>query len=134
MCVLTSLYPPATIKPRHLISKKHPRLSGRLVYPHEDPAYGLPARCRPAGVGCNFGCQAFNESDPPVALKREPGVRYIMLLDRGPRDAAGLPAPCFFVEKAFHAQAAGADALLVVNDRDGDLSTAVVPTDEDPGR
>lgn len=55
-----------------------------------------------------------------------------MLLDRGPRgDAAH---PCFFLTKALHAQAAGADALLVVNDGPGDLSTAVPPRDEGSAR
>ncbi|KAI8469825.1 MAG: hypothetical protein J3K34DRAFT_393772 [Monoraphidium minutum] len=98
-------------------------LSGQLVYPHADAAYGWQATCTPAE--CNYGCNFFNESAPPLALKREPGKRYIMLLDRGPPDSTtGLKRPCYFLDKAWHAQAAGADALLVVNDRGGDLSTA----------
>jgi hypothetical protein len=43
---------------------------------------------------------------------------------------AGLSRPCYFIDKAYHAQLAGADALLVVNDNPGDLSTAVAPQDE----
>jgi hypothetical protein len=45
-----------------------------------------------------------------------------------------LNRPCYFIDKAYHAQAAGADALLVVNDNPGDLSTAVAPKDEDSSR
>lgn len=58
--------------------------SGQLVYPNADAAYGLQASCTPAG--CNYGCAPLSEASPPVALKREPGKRYIMLLDRGPRE------------------------------------------------
>jgi hypothetical protein len=47
---------------------------------------------------------------------------------------AGLARPCYFLDKALHAQLAGADALLVVNDGPGDLSTAVAPDDEDSSR
>lgn len=58
-----------------------------------------------------------------------------MLVDRGPRVAPkGLGRPCYFLDKAWHAQLAGADALLVVNDNPGDLSTAVAPDDEDSSR
>lgn len=143
---------------------------------------------------------------PPLTLRREPGRRYVMLLDRGAREpgegggadrpaehgmahrqpwrcacshrgtpgCADLPhtrtprlpvrppalppacppttqppnpptpsraagarraRPCYFLDKAWHAQQAGADALLVVNDTPGqDLSTAVAPTDEDSSR
>ena len=116
-------------------------------------------------------------------LKRQPGVRYIMLLDRGPSEwgrgpwgpassccwtlgnaqgaadarrpwrgetplnrppqppstvpgeAEGhLARPCYVLDKAWNAQQAGADALLVVNDHAGDLSTAVAPVDEDSTR
>lgn len=49
-------------------------------------------------------------------------------------DHTGLNRPCYFIDKAYHAQAAGADALLVVNDNPGDLSTAVAPKDEDSSR
>lgn len=49
-------------------------------------------------------------------------------------DHTGLSRPCYFIDKAYHAQAAGADALLVVNDNPGDLSTAVAPKDEDSSR
>jgi hypothetical protein len=73
------------------------------------------------------------DAKPPLALKPQPGQRYIMLLDRGPRDAGALPEPCYFLRKAINAQAAGADAVLVVNDGPGDLSTAVAPTDEGSG-
>jgi hypothetical protein len=38
------------------------------------------------------------------------------------------------LEKAYQAQMAGADALLVANDHAGDLSTAVAPDDEDSTR
>lgn len=51
-----------------------------------------------------------------------------------PGDHTGLNRPCYFIDKAYHAQAAGADALLVVNDNPGDLSTAVAPKDEDSSR
>lgn len=49
-------------------------------------------------------------------------------------DHTGLSRPCYFIDKAYHAQMAGADALLVVNDNPGDLSTAVAPKDEDSTR
>jgi hypothetical protein len=49
-------------------------------------------------------------------------------------DHTGLNRPCYFIDKAYHAQAAGADALLVINDNPGDLSTAVAPKDEDSSR
>jgi hypothetical protein len=49
-------------------------------------------------------------------------------------DHTGLNRPCYFIDKAYHAQVAGADALLVVNDNPGDLSTAVAPKDEDSSR
>lgn len=49
-------------------------------------------------------------------------------------DSIDLKRPCYFLDKALHAQQAGADALLVVNDHDGDLSTAVAPKDEDSSR
>lgn len=103
-------------------------LTGQLVYPTADGAYGYKGDCSP--VGCNFGCTPFSGAAPPLSLKPQPGQQYIMLLDRGPRDAAGLPQPCYFASKARNAQAAGADALLVVNDNAGDLSTAVAPHDE----
>lgn len=51
-----------------------------------------------------------------------------------PGDHTGLSRPCYFIDKAYHAQVAGADALLVVNDNPGDLSTAVAPKDEDSTR
>ncbi|GBF87811.1 vacuolar-sorting receptor-like protein [Raphidocelis subcapitata] len=105
-------------------------LTGQLVYPSEDAAFGTPARC--GDVGCNFGCSPFNESSPPLSLPRAPGRRFVMLLDRGPRGDAS--RPCYFLSKALHAQAAGADALLVVNDGPGDLSTAVPPRDEGAAR
>lgn len=39
--------------------------------------------------------------------------------------------PCYFVSKVYHAQLAGADAVLVVNNVPGDdLSTAIVPEEE----
>ncbi len=38
--------------------------------------------------------------------------------------------PCYFIDKVYHAQLAGADAVLVANDMPGDLSTAVPPLDE----
>jgi hypothetical protein len=49
-------------------------------------------------------------------------------------DHTGLSRPCYFIDKAYNAQMAGADALLVVNDGPGDLSTAVAPKDEDSTR
>jgi hypothetical protein len=49
----------------------------------------------------------------------------------GDAEASRLPRPCFFVDKAWHAQQAGADAVLVVNDRGGELSTAVSPRDDE---
>ncbi|KIZ02215.1 Vacuolar-sorting receptor 2 [Monoraphidium neglectum] len=108
-------------------------LSGQLVYPNADASYGWHAVCTPAD--CSFGCLPFNESTPPLVLKKEPGKRYIMLLDRGPREGTvDLKKPCYFLDKAWNSQLAGADAVLVVNDREGDLSTAVVPQDEGAAR
>jgi hypothetical protein len=51
-----------------------------------------------------------------------------------PADDPSLKRPCYFLDKAYHAQLAGADALLVINDEPGDLSTAVAPKDEDSER
>lgn len=47
---------------------------------------------------------------------------------------AGLARSCYFLDKVYNAQKAGADAVLVVNDHPGDLSTAVAPKDEDSTR
>lgn len=51
-----------------------------------------------------------------------------------PEEHDGLSRPCYFLDKVYHAQLAGADAVLVVNDDPGDLSTAVAPKDEDSSR
>eukprot|EP00879_Flechtneria_rotunda_P025785 GHRR01027431.1.p1 GENE.GHRR01027431.1~~GHRR01027431.1.p1 ORF type:complete len:246 (+),score=33.82 GHRR01027431.1:159-896(+) len=108
-------------------------LVGEIVYPNPSSQYSSHAyQCHPAA--CNYGCSFFNESQPPFRIEKKPGMHYIMLLDRGPRDHTGLPRPCYFIDKAYHAQMAGADALLVVNDNLGDLSTAVAPKDEDSTR
>ena len=47
-----------------------------------------------------------------------------------PAEDAVLQRPCYFLDKVYHAQLAGADAVLVANDHPGDLSTAVAPKDE----
>ncbi|WIA30662.1 hypothetical protein OEZ86_000736 [Tetradesmus obliquus] len=108
-------------------------LVGQIIYPNPSSQYSSHAyACMPAA--CNYGCSFFNESQPPFKIEKKPGQRYIMLLDRGPRDHTGLSRPCYFIDKAYHAQMAGADALLVVNDGPGDLSTAVAPKDEDSTR
>jgi hypothetical protein len=119
-------------------------LVGRLVYPSDDPAYNQRSYvCDPDKRGlpsCNFGCRPLNESSPPFGVDRQPGRHTVLLLDRGPRASSSKHAtsadrPCYFVDKAYHAQLAGADAVLVVNDEPGeDLSTAVAPDDEATGR
>jgi hypothetical protein len=116
-------------------------LVGRLVYPSDDPAYNQRSySCDPDKRGlpaCNYGCRPLNESSPPFAVERTPGHSTVLLLDRGPRTkhASSADRPCYFVDKAYHAQLAGADAVLVVNDQPGeDLSTAVAPDDEATGR
>jgi len=191
-CAANQINRPTTHPPPTPPSSNTHAHRGQLVYPNADAAYGRQAACQP--VGCNYGCIPFNESAPPVVLKKEPGKRYIMLLDRGPSEshlharfafcmlltqrvclhgpyfkrmygprlhqhacrwsharlpnrqpnrlakptstgeAESLPRPCFFLDKAYHAQQAGADALLVINDNEGDLSTAVAPKDEDSTR
>lgn len=37
--------------------------------------------------------------------------------------------PCFFIDKVFNAQLAGADAVIIANDEPGEMSTAVAPDD-----
>jgi hypothetical protein len=119
-------------------------LVGRLVYPSADPAFHQRSYdCDPQKRGlpsCNFACRPLNESSPAFEVERQPGRHTVLLLDRGPRAnkahaAADGARPCYFVDKAYHAQLAGADAVLVVNDEPGDdLSTAVAPEDEATGR
>eukprot|EP00199_Chlamydomonas_sp_CCMP681_P001122 CAMPEP_0119103792 /NCGR_PEP_ID=MMETSP1180-20130426/2167_1 /TAXON_ID=3052 ORGANISM="Chlamydomonas cf sp, Strain CCMP681" /NCGR_SAMPLE_ID=MMETSP1180 /ASSEMBLY_ACC=CAM_ASM_000741 /LENGTH=797 /DNA_ID=CAMNT_0007088383 /DNA_START=241 /DNA_END=2634 /DNA_ORIENTATION=+ len=103
-------------------------LIGRLVYPSEDVAYnptGKPLRC--PGSPCQYACNDLSMAQPPFSIAKQPGQFFIMLVDRGPRDAL---EPCYFLKKVYNAQMAGADAVLVANDENGDLSTAIVPDDE----
>jgi len=105
-------------------------LQGSVVYWTEDPGlnpWGKPVRCKD-GIACQYACSDLVKGTvPAVNVTKLPGRPLIFLVDRGPRDAA---TPCYFLLKAYNAQAAGADAVLVVNDEDGDLSTAVVPDEE----
>eukprot|EP00882_Tetradesmus_deserticola_P026851 GHRQ01029663.1.p1 GENE.GHRQ01029663.1~~GHRQ01029663.1.p1 ORF type:complete len:114 (+),score=10.42 GHRQ01029663.1:140-481(+) len=60
-------------------------LVGQIVYPNPSSQYSSHAySCTPAA--CNYGCSFFNESQPPFKIEKKPGQRYIMLLDRGPRE------------------------------------------------
>ncbi|KAF5831677.1 hypothetical protein DUNSADRAFT_12731 [Dunaliella salina] len=68
------------------------------------------------------------EASPPFTIPKVPGQFSIMLVDRGPADA---DPPCWLISKAYNAQLAGADAVLIANDRDGPMVTAVVPEEED---
>ncbi|MEW5305678.1 MAG: hypothetical protein WDW36_008204 [Sanguina aurantia] len=107
-------------------------LMGQLVYLNPDSTYPQPPggapKCSPAP--CNYACSPLNASTPPFVMKRTPGQKVIMLVDRGPSNLPGL-APCYFLDKVWNAQMAGADAVLVANDRPGDLTTAEVPESDD---
>ncbi|KAG2487035.1 hypothetical protein HYH03_014281 [Edaphochlamys debaryana] len=109
---------------------------GSLVYPTSATGYpsannNLGFKCYPED--CQYGCELFNTSIPPFRIPREAGKFNIMLLDRGPRNQLGHTA-CYFLDKIYHAQLAGADAVLVANDETGDLSTAVAPEDDDTAK
>ena len=105
---------------------------GQVVYPSEDssywPATARPPRCK-TDPKANYACTSLSECEftalsPPM---KKPGSRYIMLIDRGPPEFT-----CYFVTKVYHAQEAGADAVLVVNDKPGEanLTTAIPPEEE----
>eukprot|EP00803_Ostreobium_quekettii_P006243 evm.model.scf_131.1 EVM.evm.TU.scf_131.1 scf_131:397-2706(-) len=74
-----------------------------------------PVECSPQP--CVYGCSAFSEASPPYSVPSTGGP-FIMLIDRGPPDTAGLGAPCTFVQKTWAAQQAGAAAVVVVNYED----------------
>eukprot|EP00198_Chlamydomonas_reinhardtii_P011849 XP_001701186.1 vacuolar sorting receptor [Chlamydomonas reinhardtii] len=106
---------------------------GNLIYPSSQPGYGGSSGYTCFPEDCQYGCQNFNASKPVFKIDRQPGQFYIMLLDRGPRNQEGHTA-CYFLDKVFNAQAAGADAVLVANDAPGELSTAVAPEDDDTAK
>ncbi|KAG2428538.1 hypothetical protein HYH02_014342 [Chlamydomonas schloesseri] len=106
---------------------------GNLVYPSSEKGYGGHDGYTCFPEDCQYGCQNFNASKPVFKIDRQPGQFYIMLLDRGPRNKEGHTA-CYFLDKVFNAQAAGADAVLVANDEPGQLSTAVAPEDDDTAK
>lgn len=77
------------------------------------PSYGAILSGQLAFVADNAaGCSEFYAPLPPGA--------DVLLVDRG---------SCFFVEKAFHAQQAGARAVLVADNVDEDLLTMASPED-----
>jgi hypothetical protein len=110
------------------------RMLGQVVYPSEDSSYwptnARTPQCK-TDPKANYACTSLSECEftalsPPM---KKPGTQYIMLIDRGP------PRPefnCYFVTKVYHAQEAGADAVLVVNDKPGEanLTTAIPPEEE----
>mmetsp|Transcript_29301 Transcript_29301/g.64826 ORF Transcript_29301/g.64826 Transcript_29301/m.64826 type:complete len:785 (+) Transcript_29301:192-2546(+) len=108
-------------------------LVGKLIYPTEDPSFypigqRPPVKCPADQPDAQYGCAPFS-SCGGYQVSKEPGKFNIMMVDRGPRGTGA--SPCFFINKVYNAQLAGADAVLVVNDEDGDdLSTAVVPDDD----
>lgn len=97
-------------------------LTGSLVY--VDSEHGHDNRCNVAE--CRYACQAFNTSEPPVELDRMKA--NIMLVDRGPTNSR--VAACKFTEKVWHAQNAGAVAVLVVN-YDDSQTTMDAPDEDD---
>ena len=104
-------------------------LIGQVVYPTEDSSYYLPSGTRPPRCKdeptANYGCTSLSECS--YSLPDKPGAQYIMLIDRGPPEFT-----CYFVTKVYHAQEAGAYAVLVVNDKAGEanLTTAIAPDEE----
>ncbi|GFR48708.1 hypothetical protein Agub_g10664 [Astrephomene gubernaculifera] len=103
------------------------KLIGNLIYPSSQPLGNQPTyQCLPED--CQYGCTSFNFSKPRLHIQRQPGVYNIMLLDRGPRGEGH--ESCYFLDKVFNAQEAGADAVLIANDEPGELSTAVAPEDD----
>jgi hypothetical protein len=69
-----------------------------------------------------LGCDVF---PPDFLVNASVGVGHskVLLVDRG---------SCFFVEKAWHAQLAGADAVLVVDNVEEDLLTMADPSNAGP--
>ncbi|GIL68409.1 hypothetical protein Vafri_21685 [Volvox africanus] len=57
-------------------------------------------------------------------------MAYIMMVDRGPRDSVD-DDPCYFLDKVFNAQQLGADVVLVADDKEEPLTTAVAPDTND---
>ena len=84
-------------------------LSGALTYPHD-------ARQR-------LGCGAGATIDIPESVKAA-RMAVILLLDRG---------SCAFTEKVMNGQKAGADAVIIVDDRDEPLLTPDAANDEGTG-
>eukprot|EP00245_Coleochaete_scutata_P007116 TRINITY_DN22212_c0_g1_i1.p1 TRINITY_DN22212_c0_g1~~TRINITY_DN22212_c0_g1_i1.p1 ORF type:complete len:617 (+),score=103.94 TRINITY_DN22212_c0_g1_i1:108-1958(+) len=65
--------------------------------------------------GYQFGCQKFQDKN--IDFKSKPGsLQSIVLLDRG---------ECFFTQKVWNAQVAGASAVLVADDKDEELITMI---------
>eukprot|EP00898_Chlorokybus_atmophyticus_P003912 jgi/Chlat1/4521/Chrsp29S04587 len=79
------------------------RLRGTVVYPDAN----------------QDGCQIFPGDGHTYSPQR--GVSQIVMLNRG---------GCYFTQKIFNAQQAGASAVLVVDDRDEPLITMDTPADE----
>ena len=107
-------------------------LIGQVIYPSEEPKYWPMSsnrpRCRDEPTA-NFACTSLSDCGftSLSPSKKKPGIRYIMLVDRGPPEFN-----CYFVSKVYQAQEAGADAVLVVNDKPGEanLTTAITPDEE----
>ena len=97
-------------------------MRGQLVYPatHAD----APSQCKTdqgEAVGCEYGCADFDKAVPPVSsvgnalhgmgTREYVGTGGILLIDRGPQDERA----CKFTLKAWHAQLAKAQAVVIVN-------------------
>ncbi|GLI71486.1 hypothetical protein VaNZ11_016698 [Volvox africanus] len=104
-------------------------LRGNLVYFSDEARYykNTSYRCHPRD--CRYGCD-LHTSSPPIKIDKEPGTAYIMMVDRGPRDSDKVDA-CYFLDKVYNAQLLGADMVLVADDKEEALTTAVAPDTND---
>lgn len=99
---------------------------GHLRYPSPD-ADGAGHDC--GEVPCNYACSALDEANPPFDWHHT-GIPNIVLVDRVPENMRSGVEQCKHVDKAAHAAAAGAAAVIIA-DTDDQTSIPVAPNDEE---
>ncbi|GIM13209.1 hypothetical protein Vretimale_16388 [Volvox reticuliferus] len=103
-------------------------LRGQLIYVSSQARYYNNKQYKCIPRDCQYGCD-FSSSYPSIKIDKEPGTAYIMMVDRGPRGSDD--DPCYFLDKVYNAQLLGADAVLVADDVDEPLTTAIAPDTND---
>ncbi|EFJ42092.1 hypothetical protein VOLCADRAFT_119519 [Volvox carteri f. nagariensis] len=98
-------------------------LRGELVYISSQERYSNNQMYYCFPTDCEYGCN-LNTSKPSFVLPK--GTPWIMMMDRGPKDD-----PCYFLDKVYNAQLAGAVGVLVADNEDEELTTAGAPDTDD---